>query len=195
MATIFTHPAIALGLSPFFRSALKSKRILVAAIVLTILPDIDVIGFRLGIPYEHVLGHRGLSHSLFFAGIVSGFVTWLLTRPEKTYFIRIWLYLFLCMASHGVLDAFTNGGLGTAFFSPFSNERYFFSFAPIEVSTLNITRFFQGQGLLVIKNELRWIWGPSIAIFIFGVVCLKLLNKGSNRKKENSQSLGAETKS
>jgi inner membrane protein len=30
------------------------------------------------------------------------------------------------MASHGVLDALTNGGHGIAFFSPFLNERYFF---------------------------------------------------------------------
>ncbi len=51
MATIFSHPAIALGFSPLFRSALQSKTVLLAGVILTIIPDIDVVGFRLGIPY------------------------------------------------------------------------------------------------------------------------------------------------
>ena len=38
------------------------------------------------------------------------------------------LYLFLSTASHGVLDALTDGGLGVAFFSPFDQTRYFFPF-------------------------------------------------------------------
>nr|HRC76832.1 rhodanese-like domain-containing protein [Kouleothrix sp.] len=32
---------------------------------------------------------------------------------------------------HGVLDAMTDGGLGVAFFAPFSATRYFFPFRPI----------------------------------------------------------------
>jgi inner membrane protein len=74
MATIFSHPAVALGFSPLFSSALQSKTVLLAGIILTIFPDIDVIGFRLGIPYEHILGHRGITHSLFFSVIFSGLV-------------------------------------------------------------------------------------------------------------------------
>jgi len=35
----------------------------------------------------------------------------------------LFAYLFLATASHGVLDAMTNGGLGVAFFSPFDNRR------------------------------------------------------------------------
>jgi inner membrane protein len=34
-------------------------------------------------------------------------------------------FLFLAAASHGVLDAFTNGGLGIALFWPWSGARYF----------------------------------------------------------------------
>lgn len=176
MATLFTHPAIAIGLIPFFGKAVKSKAIIFSAIILTLLPDLDVIGFRLGVPYADLFGHRGFTHSLFFAVVVAGILSWLFTRPQKIYFFRIWLYLALCTASHGILDAFTNGGLGVAFFSPFSNERHFFSFTPIEVSTLNLTHFFQGQGIPVIKSELIWVWLPSL-ITVTALLSIKLLHR------------------
>lgn len=178
MATIFTHPAIALGLSPLFAPVLRSKTIFFTAVILTIVPDFDVVGFRLGIPYEHVFGHRGITHSIFFAVIFSGLVTRFIRNSVETYFFQVWLYLFLCMVSHGVLDALTNGGHGVAFFAPFSNERYFFSYTPIEVSTLDISRFFQGQGIGVIKSELLWVWTPCV--FVFGVFYFKYIRRRSN---------------
>src|SRR5215831_7502105 len=46
----------------------------------------------------------------------------------------LFAYLFLATASHGVLDAMTNGGLGVAFFSPFDTTRYFLPWRPIRVS-------------------------------------------------------------
>ena len=66
---------------------------------------------------------------------------------------RVWLFLFLAGASHGVLDALTNGGLGVAFFAPFANERHFFPFRPIEVSPLSIRRFLSPAGLAILWNE------------------------------------------
>jgi len=33
-------------------------------IVCTLLPDVDVVGFFLGVRYSTALGHRGFSHSL-----------------------------------------------------------------------------------------------------------------------------------
>ncbi|HEU4994167.1 MAG TPA: metal-dependent hydrolase [Gemmatimonadaceae bacterium] len=35
------------------------------------LPDLDAIGFWMGIPYDHMLGHRGLTHSLTFAALIA----------------------------------------------------------------------------------------------------------------------------
>lgn len=182
MATIFTHPIVALGLSPLFSSVRQSKGVLLTGAILTIIPDFDVVGFWLGIPYEHVLGHRGITHSLFFSVIFSGLVSWFITQPSKVYSFQIWFYLFLCMASHGVLDALTNGGHGIAFFAPFLNERYFFPFTPVEVSTLNISHFFQGQGISVIKSELLWIWIPCIIFFSLGLSCIKFLTSDYDAK-------------
>ena len=68
--------------------------------------------------------------------------------------------LFLLTASHGILDAFTNGGLGVALLSPFDNGRYFFPWTPIEVSPIGVRAFFSAWGLGVLKSELLWVWLP-----------------------------------
>jgi len=71
------------------------------------------------------------------------------------------------MASHGALDAMTNGGKGVAFFAPFSDGRYFLPFRPLEVSTLDLNRFMSAQGTNVLKSELLWVWTPLCLIFFF----------------------------
>jgi inner membrane protein len=42
-------------------------RLCLVGAVCAALPDIDVIGFRFGIDYGALLGHRGFTHSLAFA--------------------------------------------------------------------------------------------------------------------------------
>ncbi len=75
---------------------------------------------------------------------------------------------FFSIVSHPVLDAFTNGGLGVAFFWPISNQRYFFPFHPVEVSPLGLGRFLGMRGLIVLMSEVLWIWIPSLGIgYIF----------------------------
>jgi inner membrane protein len=73
----------------------------------------------------------------------------------------LWSYFFLATASHGLLDAMTDGGLGVAFFSPFNNARYFLPWRPIRVSPIGVSRFFTDRGLEVLKSELFWIWLPA----------------------------------
>jgi hypothetical protein len=36
--------------------------------------------------------------------------------------LSVWTYFFLAAASHGLLDAMTDGGLGVAFFAPFDEQ-------------------------------------------------------------------------
>ncbi len=99
------------------------------------LPDADVIGFAFGIRYADMLGHRGLSHSFFFAAIVGLVVAALYGERSRR---RAWLavYFAAVTASHALLDGLTDGGLGVALFAPFSNERYFLPWRPIEVSPI-----------------------------------------------------------
>ena len=135
------------------------------------LPDIDVIGFSFGIAYQSMLGHRGLTHSLTFAALAGALVAWHLsqrshrrTHPSHlSHPSHLFLWFFLVIASHGILDACTDGGRGIAFFAPFSAHRYFFPWRPIEVSPIG-AGFFSARGLDVLVSESKWIWLPSAII-------------------------------
>ncbi len=170
MPTVITHPVVALGLAPWLPKPLRRPAVLLTGIVLTALPDLDVIGFGFGIAYGDLLGHRGLSHSLPFALLLGGLVAAAMARRDRVGFALLWLYFFLCLASHGLLDAFTDGGLGVAFFSPFSNERYFFDFRPVRVSAIGVQSFFAGRWLELLAIEFRWIWLPALALGGLGLV-------------------------
>jgi inner membrane protein len=128
-----------------------------------VVPDLDVIGFRFGIRYGDFWGHRGFTHSLLFAALLASFLAVLGLRgqPRSVSLIWIWSYLFLATASHGLLDAMTDGGLGVAFFSPFNNDHYFLPWRPVRVSPIGIGRFFTDRGLAVLRSEVLWIWLPA----------------------------------
>lgn len=177
MATLLTHPLIAVVALPWFKTQQHSKTILLIGTLLTILPDADVIGFRYGIVYEHWLGHRGLSHSLFFAALFAAVLSLSTARWLGTTRRSLGLFYFLCLASHGVLDALTNGGLGVAFFAPFNNQRYFFPVQPIDVATLSIQRFFTIEGLSVLKSELIYVWLPGLFLLSLRNIMVKTTSR------------------
>jgi inner membrane protein len=164
LPSAFSHGVAALGIGAFFYRPEIPKRVWVLGALVAAVPDLDVIGFRYGIAYGDLLGHRGLTHSIPFAAagaamvVLAGFqhgVPGL--RPRA-----LWLYLFLAMASHGLLDALTDGGLGVAVFSPIDGTRYFFPFQPIRVSPIGVRQFFSARGAEVVGSELAWVWLPSV---------------------------------
>ena len=138
MPTVVTHAISAAALTSAFPASSVPRRLMILGAICAMTPDVDVFGFRFGIPYGALWGHRGLTHSLAFAFCLS-ILAWFVAMPYVVGLVHravLWLYLFLASASHGVLDAFTNGGLGVAFFSPFDATRYFFPCHPIEVSPI-----------------------------------------------------------
>jgi inner membrane protein len=159
MPTVLTHPAVPLALGLGLGRHLISRRLLAAGVAASILPDLDVVTFDLGVSYAHDLGHRGATHSLLFAAVVA-LVGACSSRALHTTFWRALWFLFLATASHGVLDAFTNGGLGIAFLWPWSSHRYFFPIQVIEVSPLGLRPFLSAWGLKVLLSELLWVWIP-----------------------------------
>ncbi len=164
MATILSHPAIPLALGLGCSRKVVSPRLLAAGILSSILPDLDFIAFPLGFPYHHMLGHRGLTHSLVFA-LMMGLVGLASHGHLGSSRAMAFAFVFVSTASHGVIDAFTNGGLGVAFFAPFSHERYFFPWQVILVAPLRIAPFFTSWGWAVMKSEIHWIWLPSLLLW------------------------------
>ena len=102
---------------------------------LSMLADADVIAFALDVPYGAPFGHRGAFHSLAFGlllGLLGGLVGWALRQPWR----RTTLVAGLVAVSHGLLDAFTNGGRGIALLWPLTDERLFAPWQPIPVSPI-----------------------------------------------------------
>jgi inner membrane protein len=165
MPTIFTHALVPLAVGAGLGKPMVSRRLMLAGMAVAILPDLDVIGFQFGVAYGTDFGHRGFSHSLAAAAAVAllGALAW---KPLQSTFARAFLFLFLSMASHGVLDAFTNGGSGVALFWPFSGERLFAPVTPIEVSPIGLSRFLSERGARVLLSELLWVWLPVLALAV-----------------------------
>ena len=165
MPTIFSHAVLAGALSVPLRNQENYKKLALAGIFCSMLPDADAIGYFAGIPYSSLWGHRGITHSIFFSVLLSAFFTSVIfKRAESKKWKHICSsYLFLVTVSHPLLDALTNGGLGVALFAPFSNSRYFFPWQPILVSQMGVG-FISTRGLQVLLSEFLWIWIPSFLI-------------------------------
>ncbi len=180
MASAFTHAIAAVAIGKVSMVKKTSLKFWVLIIFCAVIPDIDAIGFWMGVPYDSMFGHRGITHSLFFALLLAFTVTWFFYREEKTFSRRWWILLavfFVAGASHGFLDAMTTGGRGVAFFAPFNDARYFFAFRPIKVSPISITRFFSERGWEILKSEFVWVWIPSFIVMGIAMV-IKRFNVG-----------------
>ena len=163
MPTLLSHPALPLAVGLGLGATAISPRLLFAGVAASLIPDLDVIGFKFGIPYGSAFGHRGFSHSILFAGLlallaVAG-VRWLRTSRWRAFG-----FVFLSGLSHAVLDALTSGGKGVAFLWPFSEARFFAPVHPIRVSPFGVSQFLSERGLAVLSSELHWIWLPAICL-------------------------------
>src|SRR5581483_2857786 len=121
MATIYTHAVVGPGLGQVFTGRRLPALFWFLVAFLPVVPDFDAFSTA---PYGSLLGHRGFTHSLAFAlalGLVAALATF---RHLK---MRFWVLLLICFgvtASHGFLDACTDGGFGIPFFWPLSERRY-----------------------------------------------------------------------
>lgn len=119
---------------------------------LSLLPDVDVIGFRFGVRYADAWGHRGATHSLCFAFVLGALIGLLgpLWGASRT---RTAAWAIALLISHGLLDTLTDGGLGCALLWPLRTRRYFAPFQPIPVAPIG-RAFFSSFGLHVALREL-----------------------------------------
>jgi len=125
-----------------------------AAIVwsgLSLLPDVDVVGFRFGVHYADSWGHRGATHSFVFAGLAA-LAVFALARATRQPALRTALIAFAVVASHPLFDTLTNGGLGCALFWPFSQQRFFAPWTPLPVAPIG-RAFLSPRGLRVAAFE------------------------------------------
>lgn len=180
MASAFTHAFFAAAMGKVFAAGPRPARFWILAMLCAVVPDADVVAFAFGISYGSMFGHRGLTHSLAFALLLGVALVVVFFRDAKNKASLV-LFFFLATVSHGALDALTNGGLGVAFFAPFSGERYFFPARPIEVSPIGVGAFFSEWGLAVIRSELLWVWLPAALVVAAVLIFRRLRGKGEAR--------------
>jgi len=179
MPSAFSHAAASIALGQVYKTDPQPFRFWVLASVCAVAPDVDVLSNRFGFDYTTMLGHRGLTHSLLFALLLSGTVVLLFFRNAsggKKNQLKLLTFFFAATASHSVLDAMVDGTLGVAFFAPFSASRFFLPWRPIESSPIGLA-FFSSDGATTILNEFVWVWIPSIAVIFAPWLRKRLLTK------------------
>ncbi|HEY7517284.1 MAG TPA: metal-dependent hydrolase [Methylomirabilota bacterium] len=165
MPTIMSHAVVGLALGTLTSFPHRRRTFWLASAALPVLPDLDVFGRAFGISFYSTWGHRGISHSFAAAAVIGVVAAVLLRRRLGAPLPPLALYFALITASHGVLDALTDGGPGVAFFAPFDGTRYFFPWRPIPVSPL-VSRFFSEWGWRVFSAELALIWLPAAFVIL-----------------------------
>jgi inner membrane protein len=168
MPSAFTHAFIAIPWGKTFFEKEMPRRFWLLAVLCSILPDVDVYSFYLNTGYGSLWWHRGFTHSLSFAFLLSLAAVWLGFKEDHPLIPprwKLWLFFFLLACSHGVLDAMTGRAYGVAFFSPFDTNRYSFPWAPIKISPIGLKSFFSPRGKEVISSEISWVWIPFLLLW------------------------------
>ncbi len=172
MATLYTHAAVGLALGRLCFARRMPVSFWALAGLLPIVPDLDAFSDA---PYGTALGHRGFTHSLCFA-LVLGFVSAVATF--RYFKVNVWTlgsFFFAIIATHGLLDALTNGGEGIPFFWPASDYR-FGPWGPIHVADI-ADEFPNPWRSRAIRTELLWVWLPMT--FLLGAVELYRWSRNS----------------
>ncbi|KZE61223.1 inner membrane protein [Stenotrophomonas sp. PvP093] len=101
--------------------------------------------------------------------------------PTLASTVQAAVFVFVCAASHPLLDAMTSGGLGVALAWPWSEHRFFAPWRPIRVSPF-APQFFSARGVATLLSELRWVWLPLAG----AVVAWKLIQPAPAASRDPS---------
>ena len=86
------------------------------------LPDIDVVANFFMDPVNALIFHRGITHSILFALIVSPLLAFLFYKEFSLTFYRALWFFMIAILGHDLIDVFT--AYGTGLLEPFSQKRF-----------------------------------------------------------------------
>jgi inner membrane protein len=174
MPTPITHIIASLPMNTTVMRQTNTKKILFWSLVITLIPDIDLLGNFFNIPINNIFGHRGFTHSLIFAFFLAAIISlifWQEFKTDKKRWFLIFGNFLLVALMHPLLDALTDKNYGVALLSPFSNHRFSLPWAPINDSALGIWNYYVLGFWQIIKVEAviilaallyTWLWHKYI---------------------------------
>jgi len=180
MPTPIAHAIVSIPLAKTIMRENNSKKILFWSVFCATIADIDLIGLFLSLPVNSLLGHRGFTHSIFFAFFISLSVCLIFFREfnfkEKRFYF-LFINFFLIGLTHPILDALTSKYYGVALLSPFSNYRFAWPWSPIndnigEVGFFNYYGIFFWQVLMI-----------EVTIIFLSLFCLWLISRRTAKIK------------
>jgi inner membrane protein len=152
-----------------FREKLGGRAVLLGCLG-GMLPDADIVtGMIVADPWVNLTVHRGITHSLFCAPLLSVVVAWIFWRWSKRTPSFWWWYLlaFLVLFTHPLLDCCTS--YGTQIFAPFSPVRVAWNCVSIVDIFYSFPLFFTLITCAVLKK-----WWPQKHTTWLGIAALLL---------------------
>jgi len=152
MPSSIAHASVAILASPLLDARWRTPRVIGLTAAAAAATDLDAIGRPFGYGDVAFLGgHRALTHSLSAALVVAAIALALVARKaEPRDRLRVALFVFCVVASHGMLDAFTTYGDGVAILSPFTGFRWKSTWRPFD-------------GLW---SEMLALWIPAALVYV-----------------------------
>ncbi len=164
MASLFAHAAIPLVTKRAFDWPKGfGRRLAIAATLCAVWPDVDLASLAWEVRPTDLLGHRGLTHSIPIAALVSAVVALVWFRAlgiGSRAWRRVLAFLFGAAASHGLLDAMTTGDAGVALFAPFENGRHMLPLELLPSCPVGLDEYLGAWGFLTLANEILYVVVP-----------------------------------
>jgi inner membrane protein len=167
-----------------------NKGAVIGAIVATI-PDLDVVLKPFYSDLQNISIHRGYSHSILFSVIAAFLITYVLSRIKWANQIsktRLWIFTWLALFTHILLDAFTS--YGTQLFLPFTDWRVSFDSINIvdPVYTIPLLTGVLGSAFYYKKNDKKRSLPNTIGLILSSLYLLfTLANKQHIEQVFNAQ--------
>jgi inner membrane protein len=164
VASAFAHAAVVLARGAARVPEALERRLIIATVACACFADLDYASLLFEVRPNETFGHRGATHSLFVAIAFAAIVALVLFRRQ---FLRVFAFLAVVAASHGILDAMTAGDLGVALFWPLTSARFHFPFALVASCPVGMNEYFGYWGLLTIANEVLYVVMPIALVVSF----------------------------
>ena len=164
-----THALVPVAGTIAFAKRPVALRLAIVAAIAAAVPDLDLLSHWLcGLLGTSGPGptwtHRGAAHSLFVA-LATGLVAATLHKRLHVRPLTAGVVVAAAMASHGLLDMFTNYGEPVAYLWPVSSVRLFADWRPIRSGPVDFVHLVS-QGLTRFQSEMWQLIVPMFAIAI-----------------------------